>query len=82
MDKKRLYSHPLTLYEIDLLHYTSNGSDKEYFADALILKAIDEKGENIFNVSKKKELLSLSKKQLEKMYLEMFSNEINQTSLQ
>jgi|TARA_B100000902_G_C26843180_1_gene684435 hypothetical protein len=81
MDKKRLYSHPLTLYEIDLLHYTSNGSDKEYFADALILKAIDEKGENIFNVSKKKELLSLSKKQLEKMYLEMFSNEINQTSL-
>ncbi len=81
MDKKRLYSHPLTLYEIDLLHYTSNGSDKEYFADALILKAIDEKGENIFNASKKKELLSLSKKQLEKMYLEMFSNEINQTSL-
>ena len=81
MDKKRLYSHPLTLYEIDLLHYTSNGSDKEYFADALILKAIDEKGENIFDVSKKKELLSLSKKQLEKMYLEMFSNEINQTSL-
>ena len=42
---KTLYSMPLTLYEIDLLHYTSIGTDKEYFADALILKALDFEGE-------------------------------------
>jgi len=36
------FSKPLSLYEIDVLHYTSVGSDKQYFVDALIMKAIDE----------------------------------------
>ena len=38
------FSKPLSLYEIDVLHYTSVGSDKQYFVDALIMKAIDEEG--------------------------------------
>ena len=30
------------------MHYTSIGTDKEYFADALILKALDFEGEKQF----------------------------------
>ncbi|MDG1952990.1 MAG: hypothetical protein P8J52_10400 [Gammaproteobacteria bacterium] len=73
---RKLYSRPLTLFEIDLLHYTSTATDKEYFADALILKAVDERGRSLFNDTKKDWLLTLPKKELEKMYLEMFDNEI------
>jgi hypothetical protein len=74
---RKLYSRPLTLIEIDLLHYTSTATDKEYFADALILKAIDERGRRLFIDTKKEWLLALPKEQLEKMYLEMFDNEID-----
>jgi hypothetical protein len=74
---RKLYSRPLTLFEIDLLHYTSTATDKEYFADALILKAIDERGRRLFIDTKKEWLLALPKEQLEKMYLEMFDNEID-----
>ena len=81
MKIKKLYSHPLSLYEIDLLHYTSTGSDKEYFADALILKAVDSNGISIFIASKKMDLLNLPRETLEKMYLEMFTNEIIRETL-
>ena len=45
MKTKTPCSLPLTLYEIDLLHYTSIATDKEHLADALILKALDFEGE-------------------------------------
>ena len=76
MKEKKLCSLPLSIYEIDLLHYKSNGSDKEYFADALILKAVGENLEKIFDTADKELLLGLSKNKLEQMYLEMFDNEI------
>jgi hypothetical protein len=76
MNIKKLYSQPLTLYEIDLLHYKSTGSDKEYFVDALILKATDEDGKKVFSAPQKTDLLKLSREELEKMYLAMFANEI------
>ena len=76
MKEKKLYSLPLSIYEIDLLHYRSNGSDKEYFTDALILKAVGENLEKIFDAADKEVLLELPKDKLEQMYLEMFDNEI------
>ena len=71
------YSKPLSLYEIDLLHYTSVGSDKEYFADALILKAVDKNGINLYKKEDKENLLKCSKSDLELMYFEMFENELS-----
>ena len=71
------YSKPLSLYEIDLLHYTSVGSDKEYFVDALILKALDKNGTNLYKKEDKKNLLKYSKSDLELMYFEMFENELS-----
>ncbi|MBQ86206.1 MAG: hypothetical protein CMQ16_07350 [Gammaproteobacteria bacterium] len=76
MKTKTLYSMPLTLYEIDLLHYTSVGGDKEYFADALILKALDYEGEKQFTKTDKPKLLGLRRETLESMYLEMFNNDL------
>ncbi len=73
---KTLYSMPLTLYEIDLLHYTSIGTDKEYFADALILKALDFEGEKKFTKMDRPKLLGLRRETLEAMYLEMFANDM------
>ena len=70
------YSKPLSLYEIDLLHYTSVGSDKEYFVDALILKALDKNGTNLYKKEDKENLLKYSKSDLELMYFEMFENEL------
>ena len=71
------YSKPLSLYEIDLLHYTSVGSDKEYFADTLILKAVDKNGINLYKKEDKDNLLKYSKSDLELMYFEMFENELS-----
>ena len=71
------FSKPLSLYEIDLLHYTSVASDKEYFVDALILKALDENGDKVYERNDKEELLKLDKSMLEKMYFEMFDNELS-----
>tara|TARA_B100000212_G_scaffold96849_1_gene71061 strand:+ start:90 stop:314 length:225 start_codon:yes stop_codon:yes gene_type:complete len=71
------FSKPLSLYEIDLLHYTSVASDKEYFVDALILKALDENGDKVYERNDKEELLKLDKSKLEKMYFEMFDNELS-----
>ena len=71
------FSKPLSLYEIDLLHYTSVASDKEYFVDALILKALDENGDKIYERNDKEKLLKLDKSKLEKMYVEMFDNELS-----
>tara|TARA_Y100001970_G_scaffold82351_1_gene104273 strand:- start:287 stop:511 length:225 start_codon:yes stop_codon:yes gene_type:complete len=71
------FSKPLSLYEIDLLHYTSVASDKEYFVDALILKALDENGDKIYERNDKEKLLKLDKSKLEKMYFEMFDNELS-----
>jgi len=71
------YSKPLSLYEIDLLHYTSVGSDKEYFVDALILKALDKNGTNLYKKEDKQNLLECSKSDLELIYLEMFENELS-----
>ena len=71
------YSKPLSLYEIDLLHYTSVGSDKEYFVDALILEALDKNGTNLYKKEDKKNLLKYSKSDLELMYFEMFENELS-----
>ena len=71
------YSKPLSLYEIDLLHYTSVGSDKEYFVDALILKALDKNGANLYKKEDKENLLKYSKSDLELMYFEMFENELS-----
>mgnify|MGYP006229423557 CR=1 FL=1 len=71
------YSKPLSLYEIDLLHYTSVGSDKEYFVDALILKALDKNGINLYKKEDKENLLKYSKSDLELMYFEMFENELS-----
>lgn len=71
------YSKPLSLYEIDLLHYTSVGSDKEYFVDALILKALDKNGTNLYKKEDKQNLLECSKSDLELMYFEMFENELS-----
>ena len=76
MKEKKLYSLPLSIYEIDLLHYKSNGSDREYFTDALILMAVGENLEKIFVAADKEVLLRLPKDKLEQMYLEMFDNEI------
>ena len=76
MKEKKLYSLPLSIYEIDLLHYKSNGSDREYFTDALILKAVGENLEKIFVAADKEVLLRLPKDKLKQMYLEMFDNEI------
>ena len=72
----KIYSKPLTNYEIGLLHYSSNNSDKEYFVDALILKALDKDAENLFISKDKEMLLSKEKAELERMYLEMFENEL------
>ena len=72
----KIYSKPLTLYEIDLLHYSSNNSDKEYFVDALILKALDKDANNLFSSKDKETLLSKDKSELERMYLQMFENEL------
>ena len=71
------YSKPLSLYEIDLLHYKSVGSDKEYFVDALILKALDKNGTNLYKKEDKQYLLECSKSDLELIYLEMFENELS-----
>ena len=71
------YSKPLSLYEIDLLHYTSVGSDKEYFVDALILKALDKNGTNLYKKEDKENLLKYCKSDLELMYFEMFENELS-----
>ena len=71
------YSKPLSLYEIDLLHYKSVGSDKEYFVDALILKALDKNGTNLYKKKDKENLLKYSKSDLELMYFEMFENELS-----
>ena len=71
------YSKPLSLYEIDLLHYTSVGSDKEYFVDALILKALDKNGTHLYKKEDKENLLKYSKSDLELMYFEMFENELS-----
>ncbi len=71
------FSKPLSLYEIDLLHYTSVASDKEYFVDALILKALDENGDKVYERNDKEKLLKLDKSKLEKMYFEMFDNELS-----
>ena len=71
------YSKPLSLYEIDLLHYKSVGSDKEYFVDALILKALDKNGTNLYKKEDKQNLLECSKSDLELMYFEMFENELS-----
>ena len=71
------YSKPLSLYEIDLLHYTSVGSDKEYFVDALILKALDKNGTNLYKKEDKENLLKYSKSDLELIYFEMFENELS-----
>ena len=71
------YSKPLSLYEIDLLHYTSVRSDKEYFVDALILKALDKNGTNLYKKEDKENLLKYSKSDLELMYFEMFENELS-----
>ena len=71
------YSKPLSLYEIDLLHYTSVGSDKEYFVDALILKALNKNGTNLYRKEDKQNLLEYSKSDLELIYLEMFENELS-----
>ena len=76
MKIKKLHSLPLSIYEIDLLHYKSSGSDREYFVDALILKAVGENLEKIFVAADREMLLGLSKDKLEQMYLEMFDNEI------
>ena len=72
----KIYSKPLTLYEIGLLHYSSNNSDKEYFVDALILKALDKDANNLFFSKDKETLLSKEKSELERMYLQMFENEL------
>ena len=72
----KIFSKPLSLYEIDLLHYTSNSSDKNYFIDALIMKALDYKGNKLFSEKDRNMLLTKNKQELEKMYLEMFENEI------
>jgi len=71
------FSKPLSLYEIDLLHYTSVASDKEYFVDALILKALNKNGDKIYERNDKEKLLKLDKYKLEKMYFEMFDNELS-----
>ena len=63
------------------MHYTSTGSDKEYLADAQILKAVGSNGISIFSASKKMDLLNLPRETLEKMYLEMFTNEIIRETL-
>ena len=76
-NKMKHYSRPLSLYEIDLLHYTSVGSDKEYFVDTLILKALDKDGNNIYKEQDKENLIKLSKSELESMYFEMFENELS-----
>mgnify|MGYP005710710563 FL=1 len=72
----KIFSKPLSLYEIDLLHYTSNSSDKNYFIDALIMKALDINGKKLFSEKDRNILLKKTKEELEKMYLEMFENEI------
>tara|TARA_B100000989_G_C19524938_1_gene466247 strand:+ start:3099 stop:3320 length:222 start_codon:yes stop_codon:yes gene_type:complete len=72
----KIFSKPLSLYEIDVLHYTSNSNDKTYFIDALIMKALDYKGNKLFDEEDRNMLYKKNKKELEKMYLEMFENEI------
>ena len=59
-----------------MLHYSSNNSDKEYFVDALILKALDKDANNIFFSKDKETLLAKEKPELERMYLQMFENEL------
>ena len=70
------FSKPLSLYEIDVLHYTSVGSDKQYFVDALIMKAVDEGGEPIYSKDDEGKLLAMETSKLESMYFEMFNNEL------
>ena len=53
------FSKPLSLYEIDVLHYTSVGSDKQYFVDALIMKAVAEDGEPIYSKKDEAKLLAM-----------------------
>ena len=58
------------------MHYTSVGSDKQYFVDALIMKAVDENGEPIYTKEDKAKLLAMETLDLEAMYFEMFNNEL------
>ena len=70
------FSKPLSLYEIDVLHYTSVGSDKQYFVDALIMKAVAEDGKPIYSKKDEAILLAMEASELEAMYFEMFNNEL------
>ena len=70
------FSKPLSLYEIDVLHYTSVGTDKQYFVDALIMKALDEEGNKIYSKKDEHRLLSMKNSELESIYFEMFNNEL------
>ena len=70
------FSKPLSLYEIDVLHYTSVGTDKQYFVDALIMKAEDEEGNKIYFKKDEPRLLSMKNSELESIYFEMFNNEL------
>ena len=70
------FSKPLSLYEIDVLHYTSVGTDKQYFVDALIMKAVDEEGNKIYFKKDEPRLLSMKNSELESIYFEMFNNEL------
>ena len=72
------FSKPLSLYEIDVLHYTSVGSDKQYFVDALIMKAVAEDGEPIYSKKDEAKLLAMETSELEAMYFEMFNNELSE----
>ena len=70
------FSKPLSLYEIDVLHYTSVGSDKQYFVDALIMKAVDAEGNKIYTKEDEPKLLNMKTSELEAIYFEMFNNEL------
>ena len=70
------FSKPLSLYEIDVLHYTSVGTDKQYFVDALIMKAVDEEGNKIYSKKDEPRLFSMKNSELESIYFEMFNNEL------
>ena len=72
------FSKPLSLYEIDVLHYTSVGTDKQYFVDALIMKAVDEEGNKIYSKKDEPRLLSMKNSELESIYFEMFNNELSE----
>lgn len=56
--KLTIYATPVTLAEKNKLYKKSRENDMELLVDVLIMKAVDEKGEKLFNIDHRLTLLN------------------------